>query len=271
MSVLDGITVRLAVAAGVILLGGIVAGSIGGYTVATSRNSQKEVKTVQTADSGALSDEALIASVQKRFNGIGDVSISDSAVKGVKEVAIAKTGEVFYTDETGNYVFIGALLGKDNENLTKQRIDENNKRKFKAEYSSLIDRNIAIKIGSGKHEVIEFTDVDCPYCKQAETMFASPDIDATRYVYLTPIDTLHPEAAAKSVHILCSADPAAEYIKVMNGEVKEFESCEKGTTLLAKHKELGEKLNVQGTPHFFVNGTRISGLSPEIFEQIKKQ
>ncbi len=130
-----------------------------------------------------------------------------------------------------------------------------------------IDTDLGIKIGNGKKEVIEFTDVDCPFCKRAEDFFKNADV--TRYIFLYPLDIYHPDAAMKSVHILCSADPAEEYIKVINGHISEFNSCREGEETLKIHRAYGARLGVSGTPFFRIDGTDINGADPKIAEMIK--
>ncbi len=130
-----------------------------------------------------------------------------------------------------------------------------------------IDKSIAIKIGSGKKEVIEFADVECPFCRRAENFFK--DADVTRYVFLYPLDSIHPHATAWSIHILCSDDPAEEFEKVMHDQVKEFKDCEKGRQALMRHVAQGDKAGVSSVPSFRINGETVNGADPKIMDMIK--
>ena len=135
-------------------------------------------------------------------------------------------------------------------------------------------KSLAIKIGNGKHELIAFTDPDCGYCRAAELMLKENEekLDVTKYIYFTPLDSIHPEAATKVVHILCSDNPAQELDKIMRNEITEFPNqCEEGKAKLAQHREIGAKLGVNGTPTFYVDGVRYVGANPEIIEKISKK
>lgn len=216
--------------------------------------------------------EIFIGNLKHNIPNLGAVDINESGIGTIREVVIKNTGEVFYASDDGKNIFIGAWVDETGKNLTKEKMDKIAKVKFEEDIKQ-IDKTAAIKISEGKgtNEVIEFTDVDCPFCKRSESFFTAPDSDVTRYIFLTPLDSLHPEAAKKSVHILCSADRAAEYKKVIAGEVDKFTGCPEGEEMLKIHRSAGEKMGVQGTPQFYVNGAHYAGANPLVYEAIKKK
>lgn len=214
-----------------------------------------------------ITKEEVVNNIRKNFNELNEIVIGDCVIPGLREVTIVKTGEIFYTDLYGNHTILGMLFNDKGENITKQKYDENIKKQNKDVLTG-IDKGIALKFGNGSKEVIEFTDIDCPFCIAAEKLFKEMK-DVTRYVYLTPIDALHPQAKKKSIHILCSENKEAEYEKVMNGEVTDFKECEEGSLILEKHKKLAEQLKLQGTPLFFYDGIKYSGLADELISKLK--
>lgn len=220
-----------------------------------------------------LYDEATFKTNLSKFKDFGQIDVTNSPILGLKQIAVKSTGEIFYANNAGDVVIVGVMLDTNGKNLTKEAVDKINQIKFK-EVSKSIDKSLAIKIGNGKHELIAFTDPDCGYCRAAESMFKenADKLDVTKYIFFTPLDSIHPEAAAKTVHILCSTNPAEELEKVMRNEITEFPNqCEEGKAKLAKHREIGAILGVNGTPTFYIDGVRYVGANPEIIEKISKK
>ena len=235
-----------------------------------SKTEQLNLKELQPC---FLYDEAEFRANLLKLKDFGEIEITDSPVLGLKQVTVKSSGEVFYANSTGDIVIVGVMLNIKGENLTKQAMDKISQAKFQ-DIAKSIDKSLAVKVGNGKHELIAFTDPDCSYCRAAETMFKenADRLDVTKYIFFTPLDSIHPDAAAKTVHILCSANPAEELEKVMRNEITEFPNqCEEGKAKLAKHREIGAKLNVTGTPTFYVDGVRYVGANPEIIEKISKK
>lgn len=212
-----------------------------------------------------FTDDMLKKSINE-YKEFGDLDIKDSVFFGLKEVTVQKTGEVFYSNCDGSLLFVGAVIDKTGRNLTKEAIDKAAKAIFEAQMKN-IDKSAAVKIGNGEHELIVFTDPDCPYCRAAEAMFAAKPLNATRYVFFTPLDSIHPEAAKKAVHILCSVDPEKELMKVIKNEVTEFPNqCEDGIKKLEQHRKFGAELGVTGTPTFYLDGQRFIGADPKMYD-----
>ncbi len=212
-----------------------------------------------------ITDDMLTKSINE-YKDFGALNIKDSMIYGLKEITVKKTGEVFYSNCDGSLLFVGAIIDKTGKNLTKDAIDKAVKNIFE-EKTKNIDKSIAVKMGKGTHELIVFTDPDCPYCRAAEAMFAAKPINAVRYVFFTPLDSIHPDAAKKAVHILCSANPAKELMKVMKNEITEFPNqCDEGKKKLEQHRKLANELGVSGTPTFYLNGQRFIGADPKMYE-----
>ncbi len=124
-----------------------------------------------------------------------------------------------------------------------------------------LDLDKAVKVGSGKITVIEFTDPDCPYCRKAEEFFGKRT-DVTRYIFLVPLP-MHHDAPAKAQYILSATDGAAAYGSVMGGALdrKQPEGItEQGRKRLAEHEEIAKNAKVGGMPTFIISGVIIEGL-----------
>lgn len=138
--------------------------------------------------------------------------------------------------------------------------------------------------------IVEFEDFQCPFCKKA---IGAVDEIVTRYkgkVRLVhrdfPLDTLHPASMKAHEAARCAEEqgkfwqfrdllyknaPAAspeqltDYATRAGLDVAAFKRCtesDKFRALVQKDESEGERLGVQGTPSFFINGRLLSGAQP---------
>lgn len=206
----------------------------------------------------AVADEAAIKQrVQAGFPGAEIQSITKTPYAGLYEIVMGE--RVFYSDEKGDYFFIGGLFDtKTQRNLTEERVQKLTAVKFD---SLPLDSAIKIVKGNGKRKLAVFTDPDCPYCKKFEQDMLKVT-DVTIYVLLYPIAELHPDAANKSKAIWCASDRVKAWNDWMQ---KGTLPKNKGTcdTPVAKLGEVGKKLRVFGTPTLiFADGRRVPGAIP---------
>lgn len=171
--------------------------------------------------------------------------------------------QIVYVTKDGNYVITGGnLFNKDKVNVTKDRYDEVNK----VDVAKLpVKDAITITKGSGAKKLYLFTDVDCPYCKKAWEWLKT-QTDYTLYVFLFPLD-MHPNAAEKSVKILCDSNPEAAFDLAETDKPLTGEKCETGEKLLQKHKAVSTEIGVTGTPLIVLgNGIKSSGFNQKALE-----
>ncbi|GER94917.1 hypothetical protein A45J_2683 [hot springs metagenome] len=110
------------------------------------------------------------------------------------------------------------------------------------------------------------TDVDCPFCKKAWEWLKTQN-NYTLYVFLSPIEQLHPNAKDKSIKILCSNDVAKALDNVKSGKTLNAKNCEAGTAKLAEHVLVSEVIGVTGTPVFVLgDGRKIEGFNKPVIE-----
>ena len=205
-------------------------------------------------------------SFRKSFPKIPLESITPTAVPGVYE--IVSTGKIAYYAPGPGYIFTGAIITADGKNLTQERNIELQGRKFKD-----LTLEKALKIGSGPHTVIEITDPDCPFCRQASAFFSGRN-DVTRHIFLYPLSSIHPNAEAKVRQIFCADDRARAYEEAMTGKLDDmkFTPCTnaEADNLLKAHKEIGDRIGVAGTgtPLFLIDGQIVNGANIPLMEQI---
>jgi thiol:disulfide interchange protein DsbC len=205
-------------------------------------------------------------SFRKNFPKFPLESITPTAVKGIYE--IVSTGRIAYYAPGPEYIFTGAIITADGRNLTQERNSELQQKKFKD-----LPLEKALKIGSGPHKVIEITDPDCPFCRTAATFFSGRN-DVTRYIFLYPLASIHPNAEAKVRQIFCAEDRARAYEEAMTGKLDDmkFTPCKNDEVdnLLKAHKEIGDRIGVAGigTPLFLIDGEVVNGANIQQIEKI---
>ena len=198
----------------------------------------------------AGTEESLDASLKKNFPQLHYESLQPSNIKGLYEVETAR-GIVYYAPDAACLI-IGNIFSMEGRNITRQRHNE----KILARAKNLpLDK--ALKVGSGRHTIIEITDPDCPYCRKAAQALSGKD-DLTRYIFFYPLSK---SSADKVRHILCAPDPQEAYKESYRGllDKKTLALCEKPAVqeLMKTHQEQGRRLGVEGTPYFIINGHHI--------------
>ena len=114
---------------------------------------------------------------------------------------------------------------------------------------------------AGAPKVIELTDPDCPYCQALERFWLTKEAEGRpvqRLVYF--VSGIHPQAAAKAEHILCSPDQQAAFKSVYSGaQPASLHKCRPGAEKVARDAETVRKMGISGTPTLFVDGKLVSG------------
>jgi thiol:disulfide interchange protein DsbC len=209
---------------------------------------------------------------KRDFPDVALTKIEESGIEGLYEVTTG-INIAYYAPANGRVIF-GELFDKTGKNITAE------KRQIlialqEAETTKLIDAlplDKAIRIGRGKNVVIEFTDIDCPYCRKVEGFFKNRH-DITRYVFLFPLEQLHPQSFAKSREVLCSKDPASAYQAAIEGELDkvDLKGCsgkEKDIDrILAEYKTTAAKMGISGTPMMWVNKKQVTGADTRKIEE----
>jgi len=126
----------------------------------------------------------------------------------------------------------------------------------------------ALKIGSGRHMIIEFTDPDCPYCRKAfHTIKKYPDV--THYIFFLPLKNT---SEKKVRYILCARDRVEAYKEIFSGQLDEryLSGCadDRIDALIKIHREQSVHLGIEGVPFFIIDGHIISGADIAKIEKV---
>ena len=176
---------------------------------------------------------------------------------------------IFYTDASGEWAMFGSLFDlKTKVNLTEQRQLELNV----VDFSTLpLDRAIKKVKGSGARKLAIFTDPDCPYCKRLEGDLAKVD-DVTLYIFLLPLQQLHPDAPRKARAVWCAPEPAKAWDALMTGGKEPPPAPGDCKDPIADIAKLAEDYGINGTPALiFESGKLVPGAigAKDIEEMLK--
>lgn len=192
------------------------------------------------------------AAVKNAFPQLKVDSVFASEIPGIYEVISGQN--VFYFVPEKDFMVVGEIFTKDGRNITQDR-----KQSLMASKLKDLPMEKAVKIGSGKNVVVEFTDPDCPYCRKASEGLKERK-DITRYVFFAPL--AHPNAIGKIHHVLNAEDKSKAYEEMMGGAPAPRAATdypESIKKLASEHMELARKVGITGTPTFFINGKAVVG------------
>ena len=213
----------------------------------------------------ACADEASIrAEIAKKFPKANVESVTKTPHLGLYEVIV--DGQMFYADENFNYLIDGSIIDTNsmtNVTAARQRdLEESKLRKLAFPFEQLPFEMAIKKVkGDGSRKIAVFSDPDCPYCKRLERDLEKVT-DVTIYLFLYPIEQLHPKAPAVSRAIWCSGDRVKAWDEYMLKGVapKADGTCANPVDKLV---EFGKSRRITGTPTmFFADGKRVPGAIP---------
>ena len=224
------------------------------------------VASLLTISQFALADEAsLKKAIEVAYPKFKVESVIKTPYSGLYEVFMG--GQIIYTDEKLTFLIAeGRLVDpKTKKDITGERLEE----LTKVDFNSLpLDQAIKVVKGNGSRKLVVFSDVDCPYCKRLEQNELSNITDVTVYTFLYPIESLHPDAAAKSKTIWCATNLAKAWNEwVFNNKLPNTTgNCE---VPLERVGELARKMGITSTPTLiFSDGRRMLGAQP--YKEIEK-
>ncbi|MEQ6292128.1 DsbC family protein [Vogesella sp. GCM10023246] len=203
-------------------------------------------------------DEAQVATqLEQRFPGMKAEQVRKAPMPGWYE--IFSSGQLFYVDDGVNFVLQGAVIdAKTRQNLTAMQLAKLTVLPFD---KLPFEQAIKIVKGDGKRKMAVFEDPHCPYCKQLEGELLSVN-NVTVYVFLFPIEQLHPGATLKSRQIWCASDPAKAWLAAVNDGVAPGGTGDCANPV-ANLEALARKHRITGTPTmFFENNERVAGAVP---------
>jgi len=103
--------------------------------------------------------------------------------------------------------------------------------------------NVALR-SKGK-EFFVFSDPNCPHCRNFERTVE--ELPAEYKPVIVPV-AFQPGSREKVLSVLCAADPAAEWKRVIAGEAPANKSCSEGEARLAENESRFREFSLKATP-----------------------
>jgi thiol:disulfide interchange protein DsbC len=204
----------------------------------------------------ATAARAAEAQLHQTFTNLQFEDFAPSPIKGPVYQAVAGGRIVYYAPDSDHLLF-ATIYDRNGVNLTALAQEQGAARRLKA-----IDPAKALAIGpADAPTVIEFTDPDCPYCHALERFWnakAAEGKPVRRLVFF--VSGIHPTAAAKAEHILCSPDKKAAFRAAYAGQTPPvLRQCAQGHAKVLADAELVARVGVSGTPTLIADGKLIGG------------
>jgi len=168
---------------------------------------------------------------------------------------VVAEGQIFYLSKDLRYLILGNVIELSTmRNLTAERLSDLQR----VDFSSL-NRADAIKISSGSKSIAVFTDLDCPFCKKLHAELKRLN-DVSVYVFLYPLESIHPGAKSRSISVWCSKDRVRALDDYFSGRFHKAEHFRECANPIERNIQFARRHNIAGVPAIiFEDGRMISG------------
>lgn len=202
---------------------------------------------------GKLSQAIEVASQ----NQLQIISINETPLGTIYEVEL-NTGEILYSDISGDYLFAGDMYKTSNEGLFNLSMSKRQRRNLQKIAAVPEDEMIIFSPDETKVSIAVFTDVDCAYCRKLHGDLEELLGKGIELRYLAyPRGGKNAASFSKMLSVWCSDDRRKALTQAKNGQNLPERSCE--SPLLA-HYKLGNELGITGTPAMvFPDGMLVPG------------
>lgn len=201
-------------------------------------------------ESAMAAQPTMLEKLRTQYPSTRFTSVKPSPIKGLYEVVMGN--QIAYTDITGRYFIFGNIFDMVKQSdMTAERKDSITRVAWPASY--LVN---AIKIvkGNGKRKLAVFSDPDCGYCKKLDATLQRVD-NLTIYVFLYPIERLHPQAREKAISIWCHPHPEQAWHDWMQGgKEPPIRAC---LNPINDNISLAGEYQIQGTPTIIAEDGRL--------------
>ncbi|MGH8220391.1 MAG: DsbC family protein [Steroidobacteraceae bacterium] len=193
--------------------------------------------------------------IASKVPGAKPEDVHATPIPGLYE--IMRGTDAAYVTADGKYAIAGDLYDlRTNVNLT-----DNERRQTRLKLLAQIPESQMVIFGakSEPHTITVFTDVDCPYCRKLHSQIAEYNRLGIRVRYMFyPRTGPNTPSWTRAEEVWCSSDRHTALTQAKLGEELHVKLCP--NTPVAREYELGEALDVQGTPSIVLaNGDMLPG------------
>jgi thiol:disulfide interchange protein DsbC len=206
----------------------------------------------------AGADEQVIkAALKKAFPDATIYSVRASSIPDLFEVEVE--GKVLYVSGDGKFLLSGDLF--DIESRTN--LSEGPRGRAVSRQIDSVGESNMIVMGPDHplRTISVFTDVDCPYCARLHLEVPQLTKQGVKVRYLLfPRNGIGSQTYQRSVAVWCAADRVKAVGIAKSGGTLDMKTC---PNPVSEHYQVGERLNVSGTPTIFTDdGQKIGGYVP---------
>ncbi len=202
---------------------------------------------------GKLS-QAIEAASQNQLEILG---VTATPLSSIYEVEL-NTGEILYSDISGDYLFAGDMYKTSNAGLLNLSAGKRQQRNLNKLAAVSEDEMIIFTPDEINASITVFTDVDCTYCRKLHG-----DLDDLLNLGIQVRYMAYPRGGAdatsysKMISVWCSDDRKKSLTQAKNGQNLPERDCE---TPILEHHALGNEFGISGTPALiFPDGRVIPG------------
>ena len=190
-------------------------------------------------------------------NQLQIVNIKATPLTSIFEVEL-NTGELLYTDVSGDYLFAGDMYQTTQEGLLNLSSSTRQVRNLEKIAAVPVEEMIVFSPPEVEATINVFTDVDCTYCRALHRDLENLMARGLEIRYLAyPRGGEQAGSYNKMISVWCSDDRQKSLTQAKNGQNLPERSCE---TPVLKHYALGNELGISGTPAIvFPDGRLIPG------------
>jgi thiol:disulfide interchange protein DsbC len=184
-------------------------------------------------------------------------SVTATPLSTIYEVEL-NTGEILYTDVSGDYLFAGDMYKTTAAGLLNLSASKRQQRNMEKIAAVPEDQMIKFTPDVVKATITVFTDVDCTYCRALHRDLEKNLAAGIEVRYLAyPRGGENAESFQKMISVWCSDDRKKALTQAKNGQNIPTKTCDNH---VLEHYNLGNELGVTGTPALvFPDGRVIPG------------
>jgi thiol:disulfide interchange protein DsbC len=184
--------------------------------------------------------------------------IGPAAVPGYQEVI--RNGDVVFVTDDGNYLVQGLMDLRDKREIAQSGALPGRRKQAISEIP-VSERIVFAPIGSRKHTVSVFTDIECGYCRKLHQDIGQYNKLGIAIEYLAfPRAGIGSPDAIKMESVWCSDDRQKALTDAKNGVIVPPRKCE---SPVKKHYEIGKRVGLKGTPMIVTSdGIALPGYMP---------